>query len=294
MAKPKVESIVIEIIDQKPSGWILEGSADHDLPITLTVSTDRHIINRSAVRQEDGSHKAIRYIAGCDEIYEEEQKRLGIMPNPAEDKIWISGGRMTVPNEGRQRGLYKYLKACEYNEDAPNRPYGATAIFKEVKTEANAQNTLLNLHEEEQAMKMIFALARKQADNSFVYDTERIGFLCNLFKVQSFESEAERVAVLAGVAKSNPSYFVNTIADYESTMKVALLQALDMKVISFDGDRASFPRTNFAFYTFRAKHRDKRIEELAAFLITPEGKQAYDEMIIEAEAEKKRQLMLHA
>ena len=92
---------------------------------------------------------------------------------------------------------------------------------------------------------------------------------------------AEKLQVISQIAQSRPEFFVKTIADVTSAIKAEIMQAIHHEALSIAGDRASFRATNYNFYTFKAKakEKDERIGELIAYFATTEGKKDYTQIL---------------
>jgi hypothetical protein len=290
----KEEVLVLRLLDRKKSNWIMEGSAEAGTPIALEAPDGRRILSNSAY-EKDGIRVPIRYIEGIDEIHKSEQEKQGIKPNLVMDKIWFEpGGVLRVPNKGRTKGLYEYLRKCEWNKDNPLRPDSAEPIFEEVKAEMSAQNIVDDDMLLAEAMSLVQELGKKNSDSTWSYDKERVEYMATLFNVSGLETTAEKVAAIASVAKAQPAYFLEVVTTKTATIRAEVKKAIHLKVISLAADKASFIESKHAFYEFtaKAKETEKRIDEVVQHMLSNAGNQDYADMLSLTEKAADKQLAL--
>lgn len=294
------EVLVIERLNQQPSNFILDGAAseDTDLPTNISAPNAWKIRNKCKIKVmeeykgDDGKmhkrevYKNIRYIKGCDEIYVDRQKDMGIEPNPTVDVIWVLNGKLTVVNSGSEIGLYKFLKAHEENVDNPDRPDGAVNSFCEISTAVTATQDESILDDEIKVLEYLSRLKTKTAGGKFEYNTDALEFLCSLFKLPKFDDgyQSEAWVAIATFAKENPTKFLKSIASQYAKIESEVSQAMSRGIINID------EKQEVAVFTLTSKviteisnslTNEERKEKLIDFLSNPLNRFYYDELTSE-------------
>lgn len=289
----KVEVLVIELTDRQNSDFVLEGSEEQGMPQVLDGPGARRILSTShMIKLENGVEKwiPIRYIKGCSTIIQSEQDEKGIKPNPNNDMIWITACREALSRREPNVAKFDYLRACMYNADAPNRPADYKPIFKEIKQQEVAKRELDSLLLEADAMDVVRLLAVKQKGGDYKYDTDRINYLCQLFGFTEQVSQEEQVRSLVFSAKADPKLFLQTIHSKTQEIRVEILQARQMSVISLDGESASFVQNGHAFLDLVEEDDSDRIEELIRYFLSPEGERDYKQFYLLYQAAKENMI----
>lgn len=291
-----------EISDKSKSGFIMDGTEGTQYQQELNAPSVQWIDSRgkTAVRSKDEKGREtvhfveIRYISGCDSIIPEEQDKRGFKPNRFEDKIPMQSGFMTVKREGNSIGLYDYLERVFYNLDANDRPNTASGRFREVKVAEKARN-LLDYDEKVTQAKMVVYELRESTGNKekpYRYNIDRINALCRLVGVWDEEPET-RLVKLLGIATNDAENFLNIVEKAEQTIMIEISHALELKVISFEGNNVKFVETGRNIYNLgdeKIKSEDLKIEKLTDFLGTEEGNPALTEMRAKLEIAKEKSL----
>jgi hypothetical protein len=265
----KSETLVLELIDRVPSSFIMEGTENNPEPDALDAPSQMLLLNYSHV-MVDGKREAIRYIYNQDEIFVSKQEEKGLKPNPRMDIINFELGKLSVVNEGISKGLYNFLKNCEWNIDNPNAPSGATPIFKEIKLELEAEAELESLDDYAEALQLVSALHTKGA-KGYTYDSKKIGFYIKLFNLVNMDNDAEKMRTLVSIATERPSYFVSVVngADVDNTVLVNT--ARELGVIIFGDSKVILADENEVIYKLKSKVGSNSIREFVNFLATEEG-----------------------
>lgn len=296
--KSNIPTKYYEISDKSKSGFIMDGTEGTQYQQELNAPSVQWIDSRgkTAVKGEDGTvhYAEIRYISGCDSIIPEEQDKRGFKPNRFEDKIPMQSGFMTVKRDGNTIGLYDYLERVFYNLDSNDRPSTASGRFREVKVAEKAKN-LLDFDEKVTQAKMIVYELRESTGNKekpYRYNTDRIDAICRLVGVWDEEPETKLVKLLQ-VATTDSENFLNIVERAEQTITIEVSHALELKVVSFDGDNVKMVDTNRVLFNFggeKIKSEDLKIERFTSFLGTEQGTPALTEMRAKLEIAKEKSL----
>lgn len=282
--------VVIELINQQPSNFYIDGAAseDSDLPSNISAPNAWKIRNKCKIKyiETKGDNvgmeklKTIRYIKGCDEIDAKLQDEMGIKPNPAHDTIWILNGKLTAVEAGSDIGLYRFIKAHENNQSNPNAPDGAVAMFKELDTNVEAMQLESIFDEERKILNYLDTLKFKSGD-SYQYNTDALTFLCSLFKLPAFSSASpsEAWVNIAIFAKENPRKFLNSLASQKALIEADVNQALSKGVIMLDDTQAMFMDSKKVITGFNSNATtDEKVAMLVDFMSNPKHRNYYDNL----------------
>jgi hypothetical protein len=239
MSETKTNVLVIELVNQQPSSFVLDGIGvgpdDQELQTNISAPNARKLKNKSSyvkVVTENGKEvrKLVRtrYIKGCDVIEIEEQKRQGFEPSPINDVIWILNGKRVVLESEGEIGLYKFLQMHEGNVSNAHRPENAQDIFKEVNTAVQAKEEELLIDMEMQGMTYLNTLKRKKSGTDiWSYNNEAIEFLCSYFKIpMEKDNPSEAWVALVYELKSNPKRFLESAISFVKVIETEVAQAL--------------------------------------------------------------------
>jgi hypothetical protein len=299
--KKKAPTMFIELVDQRDSGWVLDGTAGTPHEKRLKSPSAEFIPNRGfrlvKTKDEDGEtiymNEAIRFIKNCPTLSVEEQNKRGFRPskNKQEDLIIVKGGNFSVTKEGSFSTLYDYLEQVFYNESNEKRPDSAKAIFRVI--EFGKKEEIVNEKEIAQAdaIQFIGTLYTKKGKGDFVYNEDKINALCQLFLVFA-ESPSGKINGLIGHAKKNPEEFLSKAMKFEQTIVMEITQGLDLGVFHFDKNIATYSNKEKAIASVGTGNlsQPKKIERLANILGSDEYKSHYAEFKIELDAAKEKQL----
>lgn len=267
-----------EIVERKPSGFIMDGTAGTAFQQELTAPSIQWISaqGKACMKDEKGIKHFIevRYLNGCDSIIPSEQEKLGFSPKRLMDKIPMENGFMTVYREGNTIGLYDYLEKVFFNFDNPDRPDTADARYREVKMDKKAE-ALLDEDELATRAKSIVYSLRKNTGNSktpYQYEEDRIDAICRLVNVWDESNETKLVKLLK-VAMQSPKEFIEIVEKSEQTVITDISHAIDLGVIRFDGNTAQYCEGDKVIRSVGTGNMrpDVKIEKLAAWLMIPEG-----------------------
>ena len=289
--------LILELIDRKPSLFVMKGTEMAEEPDRLDVSSQYMLLNDSVVlvagekKTDPKKHKKARWISGCDLILVEEQDKMGIKPNPLNDVIVFKFGRLVVEREGKDIGLYDFLKKYDGNISNPDRPESAIGIFKEINTAVEAEERITDIDAEGDALKYLSSLQTKKGGQggtakTYEYNTEKIAWCCKLFNLTTGDSPSEQLEALVTKARQNPSLFNDMIADASSDLKVVIKTARELGVISLDGDVASFAEDKSVICKLKSKAMNDKIDELAEYLRSADGETANSAIRVQVEHAK--------
>lgn len=296
----QVPTIFIELVDQGDSGFFQDDTRDTPTPVQLRAPGVRMIPNvgfRRGIKTEtvDGVERKtrfneqIRYIKNEEVISVNEQKRLGIEPSSLaqEDKILVLKGYATITREGTQVGLYDYIVQSYYNESNLERSEKATAIYRIMQIDQQAEQ----FNEDEllaaDALKYVGSLYQKTGKNKYQYNEEKINAVCELLSIYA-DSPATRIKTMLIHAKQRPEWFLNKVHKLEQTTVVEVTHALELSVVRFNGNVAEYAKKDKILKSMgggKMSH-DQKITRLADWLRTGEGHEAYMELKAEIEAAK--------
>lgn len=297
------EELYLELCDSKPSSYVMDGPGveDESLDMTPRISfpSIRMIKNKSrmkvVVKGKNGepdtfSYKTIRYINGCPYIDMEKQIKEGWKPNATSDTIVFRNGHLRVINQG-DIGKFLFIKLCEYNTSAPNRPDDAEDVFKVIDTTVDAGNEEMILDLQLQAMDTLNSFKQKNSKGAYDYNEDAIQFLCTLFKIPSFNSgyKSEAWVALARVAADEPVKFLNSIASARALYEADVLAAINFGAIVNDTEKCYFPDGNKVVMKFdRDASEDQRVQALVDFMSNPKNKMVYDNLRVQLKNSKAR------
>jgi hypothetical protein len=297
MSKPQI--LVVSAVDRQNSSFELEGSRDDGNPIFLNAPNLHFICSTSKVAEQDEKgvlrHRPIRYIHNCDTIYVDEQKKLGVEPNPQIDKKYLTleNGDKTIIREGSTIALYDFFAKHENNVSNPNRPSGAGNVFEVIDTESKAVEQILDVDNEIEALQTVnnLILVRGASKADFVYDEEKVDTLSKLFGIV-VDSTPEKVNNLFAIARQNPNHFVSVIGNKRNTIRTAVQFANEMNVLTFIDNGAAYGSTGATIMKFKSKDRSKQIDELVDYLLSPGGAPALAQLHSDLEKAKQKELNL--
>lgn len=294
--KEKAEVKYYEIVDKKPSGFIMDGTGGTQYQQELTAPSIQWISaqGKRCVKDEKGipHYEEIRYINGCDSIIPEEQTRRGFVPKRMMDKIPIENGFITVERSGDEVGLFDYLNQAFYNADNPDRPDTAAARYREVKMNEKARELLDDDEMMTEAKSIVYSLRKNTGGKTpYKYDEDRIDSICRLVNVWDQSPETKLVKLLKA-ATQNPKEFLEIVVKSEQTIITEISHALEMKIISFDGNTAQYSEGNKIITSLgsdKITREDVKIDRLAAWFGTQEGNASLTELRAKLELAKERE-----
>ena len=240
----EVPVMFIELVDRKGSGFIQDGTENTKNPIELNSPSQKYIANqgwRKATKVVDGKsvsyNERIRYIRNEREISVEKQKLFGIEPSalPKEDKIVITGGEAVIARVRGNEGLFDFFKDSFYNESNPDRSPKATAVYRVVEKDKEAEEDIEDDIALADALNYLNALSQKVGEKSYRYNEEKIDGLCQLFTVFA-DTPATKLRSLIVFAKTTPLKFMQAVTKWEQITQTEITHALQLNVIKFDGN----------------------------------------------------------
>ena len=297
----KVPVIFVELCDQRPSGFILDGTAGTKHEVELKAPLISYIPNEgfrrgkktetvNGKKVETKYNEKIRYIKNEAEISFQKQRELGIEKNPQarEDKIIIEKGYLTVAREGASVGLYDFLLESYYNETNLERSEKATALYRVVELDKKVESENDDAEIEADAVSFVTSL-RDKVGESYKYQETKIDVLCELFNVVA-ETYPVKIKTLISLARNNPKFFLDKAKKLSLQAVTEVTHGLQLLVIDFE--------ENVAVYTTKKKviknlgsgkyTHDQKVTMLADYFGTKEGFEAYNEFKAELELAKEK------
>lgn len=299
----KIETAIFVLKDQRPSGFIKEGTQgtrnEEELSAPLSLR-----IPSTGVRVEnmpDGRVKyvPIRYIYNCPEIDIDKQEALKAKPSNDldTDQIYFKNGVLAVANDGDTQTLFRYMTENIEFEDAPNRPSNAKAapLYYRHNKEKIAEEILKNHALISRANDVVKGLYW-ETTGGFDYDEERIDFLCVILGVKA-EDYASKASVLLEFARVAPERIIKSLDDHKDKLRAEIMYARDLNVFKFEDGKLVHCDTNETVHTFSkraAKDAELQMEEMMQFLTaTDMGAQYYNLMKQGTEAKRLEQLNIN-
>jgi hypothetical protein len=296
--KPPVK--YYEIVDKKPSGFIMDGTGGTPYQQELTAPSIQWVSAQAKTciktKNDQGvetkHYVEIRYINGCDSIIPEEQEKRGFFPKRLMDKIPIENGFVTVERDGNTIGLYDYLEKAFWNQDNPDRPETANARYREVKMDKKAEVLLDEDQLMTEAKSIVYSLRVNTGNKNtpYRYNEDRIDTICKLVNVWDQSPETKLVKLLK-VAIQTPRDFLEIVTKSEQTIITEISHALEMNVINFDGNTAQFSEGNKVLKALGSGNMraDAKIEKLGEWLGTDEGNPSLTELRAKLELAKEKE-----
>lgn len=299
----KIPTIFFEIIDQKDSGFYKDDGSK-GTPNETQLRTPQVIwIPREGFMGEISElngiptpvFKEIRYIKNATVIEKDAQDKMGIKPNPKADVIEFRNGNKLVSRQGSSVVEYDYLMNVFYNKDAPNRPESATALFRAVDLNKNAEILAEDDESLYRTLGILQSLKTKTGvkEQPFKYNEERIDGLCTILGVTA-DSYATKWYTLSEFGKAQPKMFLKKVENFEQQILTEVSHAIQMNVVIFDGNTAYIKNgaESKMIKEFGAgkMSQDIKMNKLSDFLKTEEGNSALTEMRMLTEVAKNQVL----
>lgn len=287
----KQEVLMLELFDKRKSNVFLTGTDQN--PVFLDAPERAWIPNSGFRVTDDGKMQKIRYLENDTSIIVDDQDARKVEVDKKKNKIEFEKSYLYITLDPTTATLAEYLTTNLHCKSAPNRPAnsGATILYDIVKLDEKAERQ----HEGEEivveALHLLYKL-RKKEEGRYVYNEEKIEAYTKILSLYGGESPAEKFSALNTLAKTRPEEFVSLITTLDSTVRTEVAQALQMKVISFSDDVASFADGDKVIKPLPsdAKTAAQKIEFVSDFLKTSEGNEFLTEMRARVDAEKQKKL----
>lgn len=309
------ERMFIELIDQKDSGFIMEGTENTPNPVRLMAPGRRVIpnigkrwaerididLNTNKPRLDDKGkpikirfQETIRYIKGEQELSLQKQKEKGIEPAKmhSEDKIVIEKGWQVVDRED-DPGKYDYLKEVFYNTSNPSRSQKADGLYRVVEKDKMAETDTINDLLLAEAIDWVGKLQFKEG-STYRYREDKIDAACTLLSIPG-ESPAIKIKNLMTRAKADPEKFLKDVTAFEQVALTEVSHALQLSVIVIKDNNISYAVDGKVIKVLdkegtKALDKDDAMQRFAEWLKTRDGYEAYNELTAKLEAAKNSQL----
>jgi hypothetical protein len=299
MADTKPPVIFLELCDKRSSGFVKIGtegtSYQEELNCANTLWLPNSGFRAKEMKGPDGKpyigFEEVRWIKHCDTIIKQEQDARGFKPNRTEDKIPFEKGHAIVVREGATASLYDYLKDVFWNEDSPNRPVTADAVYRIQQLDKKAEELNENEIEIADAIAMVASLRTKAGEKEYKYNEQRIDLFCEICQVYA-DSPSQKLYALMQLAKAKPRWFLDMVVTFEQTIVTEITQALELRIIRFDGNTALYDEGDKVLKPlgFGNLGHDKKVTLLAEYLGSKEGAQDLTELRTKLDIAKKNAL----
>jgi len=201
---------------------------------------------------------------------------------------------MTIIRRGNEIALYDFLRACEFNEHAENKPTDRNVCFREIRAVEIAKADISGMKKIKQAVDLVDDLISEGAGGEYLYDVERMEQLVNILGLAKQDSPEETIAVLMAFAKSRPVDLIDTVADKTKDFRAAINEGLSLKTIYIDNKVVSRPdagsSTGVTIVKLKSSTREKQVDELLSFFLSAEGAPHYRALSIDNDATKAKLL----
>jgi hypothetical protein len=200
------------------------------------------------------SNRMIRYVVGEQSVYEDEQTT----ENPIIGDVVFTNGILTVPFN--QVNLRKYLDACNYNEDNPDRIDTVKALFSKVNTEFDAEKSMKSLETEYLATDTLMKMNAQ----------EMVGY-ARAMGLDVDRSMYEIKHDMMVMAKGNPELFMEEISNPMIERKQIIMDALDDKFIYENKGKRQFYWTDTKELIFTVPVGISPLDALTEYTFDEEG-----------------------
>lgn len=292
--------VFIELSERKGSGFIQDGTENTANPIELNAPSMRYIPNvgkRMGEKTDPISgktikyHEGIRFIRGVSEISIEKQKMLGIEPSTVagQDKIVIQNGAVVVVRDIGDEGLYDFLTQSFYNESNPDRSKKATALYRVVEKDVDAEDSFEDSVALADVLNYMNSLVKKVGIKQYTYNTEKIDGLCVLFNAYA-DTNATKIKALTEFGKTRPVEFMKAVTKWEQVTQTEITHGLKLNLVKFEGNIFQYSSRDKIIKTLgteKLKTEDK-IALVADWFKTPDGNEEYTNFKIELELAKEK------
>lgn len=303
LKEDQVPVMFIELVEKGDSGFVQDGTEGTPFEVRLTAPSITWIPTDGWRKQknekdEKGNllkpfNERIKYISSEREISVKKQKELGIEPTRGGkgDKIIFEKGFFTIAREEPNIGLYDYLKESFYNQNNPDRSPKATAIYKVIEPDLNAEVFNEDEMASADAIQYIGTLYAKVGDRQYKYNEEKINGLCSLLNIYA-ETNAGKIQSIITIAKSNPRSFMNVTVRWEQTTETEITHALSLNVVKFEKNVFMYVAKDKVIKSLGTENlkQNQKITKAADWLRTSDGHEAYMELKAELEAAQEKQL----
>lgn len=298
--------LILELLDKRDSSWELEDSRNQGAPVFLDSANAYFIYPESKVLVSSPTKenpdrmvaRKIRYIKGAGTIFVDEQKELGITPNPQidnQDLVFEHGKKTVIYDDDLDinKDLYSYLMNYEGNRDNPNRPKDATPIFYVIDTEKKAEGELPDFSALKEAMSIMDALVTKVGSDrkDWQYDESRIDAYSRIFNLNMSDGHKTRLQQLGSIAQKDPELFCRTISDYRSLLKELVKKAFEMNVIAALDSKITWA-SGGVLIPMRSKKDSNMVEDVVNHLLIPENKKDYEMLLSAVDTAERKSVAL--
>lgn len=273
--KVKAPQLFIMVSDQRPSGFIQQGTENTPHQVELTTAKTFWIPSEGfTFEMRDGIryNKPIRYIKYCDIIDPKLQDERGFKPHKNNDKIKIENGAAIITREGSEVGLYDYLSKVYYNKSVTPRPDDADGLFEIVQLDKKAEGFNEKDVLQAEAILMVNSLQTKAKEGKYIYNEDRIDAISSLLNIFA-ETYQTKIFALMQYAKARPLEYMQIVSKFEQTIATEVSHALQLKVIVFEGNTAQYVESKKILKALGDGKMTPEVkaEKLSDYLKTQEG-----------------------
>lgn len=290
--KKKPEVVMIELVNTRDSGFVLDGTRGTDFEQRLDAPSACFLPNTGFMAGAAGELIEIRFIKNRDEIEVQKQNQLGFKPsgNKLEDKIILKNGRQAIVKDGGYAGLYDYIMKVFYQENAPGRPEGMPALFRVVVPGKKEEKLNEFEFQKSEAIQWLSQYYQKRGDK-YWFDEQKIDSLCQMFIVYA-DSPQGKVNGLIAHINHDPVAFLDKAMKMEQTVVSELHIAIELNVVKFEKNTLVYSNKDKVIMDCGKGNvsLDKKIVKASEFLQSPENKEIYDEFHIELETAQEKAL----
>lgn len=296
MENQKPPMLLLELADKRNSGWVQDGTERSANPMYVDTQEMTWVETEGFMGEimTDGTprNKKIRYIPNVDIIDQDRQDELKIDAKRKKSEIVFHRGFMTVVRERGTIGLYDYCANVFYNENAPNRPSTATAIFRVVDLNKKAEEINESDIEVVMALAEVYKLQKKNSKGGYDYNEAKIDSYASVLNIHGGIGYGQKIKAISDFAKVNPTVFMESITAFDSVVSTEVAHAEELGVLEFQENVAQYKEGNEIIKSLGTQKMNKKqkIDSLSEYLKTPDGNEALTKLRAALEVAKEKNL----
>ena len=277
----KAKEMLIEVIDQQKSGFILDGTKGTASEQQITAPTICFIPNTSTIRNEKGENVKIRYIKDCDTIFVADQEERKIRPSDIKtnDVIAIKKGHERMVREG-DIALFDYVEICSWNASSTKRSPKVQPLIRvvEVNTKEEANNEYRFIKAD--AVKYVSSLVKK-VKGGYEYNEAKIDSIANVLNLFG-DTPSSKIDAIANYAERKPLDFLQLVTKLDDNIVTHISHAIELMVIRIDGTNVVYNGDSKVVANLgdnlKSAKTGKKIEALSELFKTPEYAEKFNEL----------------
>ena len=204
--------------------------------------------------EKTNTNRMIRYVMGEQSIFEDEQTSA----KPIIGDIVFTNG--LLPVQYNQVTLKKYLDACNYNADNPNRIESVRALFGVVDNEFNAEKSL-----DEMEVQYI------AVDTLMKMEAQKMVGYARALDIDTDRSMYEIKHDMMVMAKNNPRGFMEEISNPIIERKQVIMDAIEERLVVENKGKRQFVWADTKELIFTVPVGINPVDALTEYTMSDEG-----------------------